>query len=162
MGSGKSSIATALSAQIGLPLYDMDQLVLANSGCSSISEIFEKHGEDRFRDLETAVASDLQQVQSGVISTGGGVVKRSENRALLCLPNTAVVFLRTSFESINRRIAQLQDRPLFRDRVQAEDLLRHRTPAYEAWATITVDTDDRTPAQICDAIIDLMASPAHG
>ena len=54
MGSGKSSIGNLVSKKLDLPFIDIDSLIVENTGMS-ISEIFEKNGEDYFRNLEEKI-----------------------------------------------------------------------------------------------------------
>ncbi|MDX8413666.1 MAG: shikimate kinase, partial [Mariprofundales bacterium] len=81
MGCGKSSIGRRLAKAMACSLIDLDDTIVAQAGCS-IPEIFATHGEGYFRDLETAVLRDALK-QPAVIATGGGIVLRKENRALL-------------------------------------------------------------------------------
>src|SRR2546423_9266315 len=89
MGAGKSSVGRSLQKRTGLALFDMDEMVAAKFG-SSISEIFETHGEEKFREAETKVLRDLvlnrsatQTDSSGgeqsIVVSGGGIVLREEN-----------------------------------------------------------------------------------
>jgi shikimate kinase len=153
MGSGKSSTAACLSERLGVPVFDMDALITHRSGLSSVSEIFSERGEDAFRELETEVTRGLGDVTSGIISTGGGVISRDENRALLRTQCSQIVFLKTSFESVAQRVAGLDDRPLFKDRIKAAELFQLRAPIYDSWADIVVETDNASPAEVCEKIL---------
>lgn len=153
MGSGKSSTAACLSERLAVPMFDMDALITHRSGMKSISNIFSERGEEAFRELETAVARELSCLDAGIISTGGGVISRDENRALLRTAGSHVVFLKTSFEAVAQRIADLDDRPLFKDRVKAANLFELRAPVYQSWADIIVETDNASPAEVCEKII---------
>ena len=82
MGSGKSSIGRRVATRLGFQFLDTDALLVEREG-REITEIFEQDGEARFRDLETSVLSSLGMRDRCVISTGGGVILREENRALL-------------------------------------------------------------------------------
>src|SRR5262245_60858933 len=81
-GSGKSSLGRALAARLGRPLLDTDVLVTQAAGCD-VAQIFAEYGEACFRELEAAVLRAALQSAPAVIATGGGVVLRAENRALL-------------------------------------------------------------------------------
>src|ERR1700710_28192 len=82
MGSGKSSVGRIIAPQVGFALADTDQLVIQHTGLQ-IVEIFKSHGETYFRDQETAVLNSLREQASLVISTGGGIILRESNVALL-------------------------------------------------------------------------------
>ena len=71
MGSGKSSIGNLVSKKLDLPFIDVDSLIVEDAGMS-ISEIFEKKGEDYFRNLEEKTTLKCLKKNKNVISLGGG------------------------------------------------------------------------------------------
>ncbi|HEX4206021.1 MAG TPA: 3-dehydroquinate synthase [Ktedonobacteraceae bacterium] len=82
-GSGKSTVGRCLAQRLGKPLFDIDALIEAECA-ESIAAIFALHGEDYFRVCESRVLAEVtQEVESAVIVTGGGIVVREENRALM-------------------------------------------------------------------------------
>ncbi|MDO4418919.1 MAG: shikimate kinase [Ruminococcus sp.] len=90
--SGKTTIGNILAKEMGRPLYDIDALIVKRAGCE-ISEIFEKNGEEYFRDLESAViAEEVAPLTGAIIATGGGAVLRKENVKNL-KKNGKVIFL---------------------------------------------------------------------
>lgn len=152
MGAGKSTVATRLSARLGVPVREMDESIVARSKLSSIPEIFEKHGEPFFRDLESEVAESLAQERNVVVSTGGGVIGRPRNMELLRQNGGLVIYLRSSFSTVEARNAGLETRPLFKDSTKAKQLFAARVPIYEQWADITIDTDGKLPEEVCSEI----------
>ena len=78
MGCGKSTIAGYLHDTFSMDVVEMDQ-VIAERERMSISDIFEKHGELYFRDLETKLLVELQEKTNTVVSCGGGVAMRECN-----------------------------------------------------------------------------------
>jgi len=80
MGTGKSSVGWSLSRRLGLPLVDTDDLVEENARMT-IPEIFARHGEEYFRDIETAALRQALENSGIVLSTGGGILLRPENVA---------------------------------------------------------------------------------
>lgn len=153
MGSGKSSVAILLAKRLGLAAVEMDQLLLELSSYSAISDIFLALGEDAFRELEAQVAQSLRHKQNLVISTGGGIIGRATNMEHLKYGGGLVVFLRTTFEEVARRISDLDTRPLFRDRTKAKELFEQRLPLYAQYADVVVDTDTKTPEEVSAEII---------
>jgi shikimate kinase len=110
-GVGKSSVGRHLAARLGWPLRDTDALIVQSDG-RSIARIFADTGETFFRDLESAA---LQQALSGsacIVATGGGIVLRPENRALL-RQRAFVIWLDAPTETLVARLrAHDEARPL--------------------------------------------------
>src|SRR2546428_12790391 len=82
MGAGKSSVGRCLQGRMRLPLFDTDDVVVSRFGIS-IPEIFAKHGEDEFREVEAEALRELRVSKQAIIVTGGGIVLREENVELL-------------------------------------------------------------------------------
>ena len=71
MGSGKSSIGNLVSKKLNLPFIDIDNLIVEATGMN-IAEIFEKKGENYFRNLEETITLKYLKKNKNVISLGGG------------------------------------------------------------------------------------------
>lgn len=153
MGSGKSSVATRLAPTINFHVCDMDTEIVRRSNYASIPAIFAEHGEPYFRDLESAVAKSLSNAHKTLISTGGGVVTRSENLTHLKTPGTLVIYLKASFKELAQRIGDFSDRPLFQDPIKAKKLFDERLPLYEAFADLTINTDGESLDAVCATIL---------
>ena len=79
MGAGKSTVGSCLGNSLdGFSFVDMDNEIEKHAGLT-IAEIFANHGESYFRTLETQLLESYSRQNSLVISTGGGIVERSEN-----------------------------------------------------------------------------------
>lgn len=152
MGSGKSSVAQCLAKRMNLNLVETDQLVLAISGEPSISMIFSKYGEQHFRKLERQIADDLSDAKEVVISTGGGFVINPDNVKQLKIKQGLIIYLRSAFETIKDRLANLTDRPLFKDLEAAQELFDRRQPIYAACCDHSVNTDGRSITAISDEV----------
>ncbi|MBU1177931.1 shikimate kinase [Patescibacteria group bacterium] len=137
MGSGKSVVADKIAKFLGLEMVEMDEIVLAKSGRKSINEIFDKDGEDKFRELEAKVAEELGGRENVVIATGGGV---GINEKVLKKLVGTTVFLDTPFDEIEKRLEGDVSRPLFRDKNRAQKLFTERLPQYRANADYIVLT----------------------
>lgn len=110
-GSGKSTVGRQLAHRCGVPFIDLDHQLERTIG-TSIREFFEAEGEARFRDLEAQVLAEVAQEPGGlVLSTGGGAVLRSDNRAVLRQLGN-VFYLRASPDEIYRRVRHDKSRPL--------------------------------------------------
>ncbi len=150
MGAGKTSIGTCLSERSGRPLVDTDQLIEAEAGMS-IPQIFSEHGEAGFRRIESRILERLNnEADHTVISVGGGLPLRAENRAILSELGT-VVFLRTRPDTVLSRLEGDVTRPLLQvanKREKVEQLLADRNPIYEQAAHLVIDVDRKSPEQI--------------
>lgn len=82
MGTGKSTVGKLLARRLGYRFSDLDALIVERAGIS-INEIFERYGEQRFRELETEAIRSLGGVSGRVVATGGGAVIAPRNRVLL-------------------------------------------------------------------------------
>jgi shikimate kinase len=141
MGAGKSSVGRTLARLSGLPRLDTDEIVAARFGLT-VSEIFEKHGEETFREAETEALREVVGKGTAIIVTGGGMVLRRENRQLLRELGT-VVHLAADEETLYKRISRRATRPLLRTenpRATLSELLRARLPHYREVADLEVDT----------------------
>lgn len=148
MGSGKSSIAAALQSKYELHCFEADELLLERSGFESIAKIFQEKGESWFRSLEKEILKELLQKESGVISTGGGVVEDAENRELLSSSKASVVHLSVDLETVHARIGDPSTRPLFRNPDEVRARFVRREPVYRALADYRFVTDPYTPQEI--------------
>lgn len=155
MGAGKTTIGIKIAELTGRRWYDTDGLIVDKHG--KISDIFEYYGEAHFRRLETEIVRELVQKDDLVISTGGGLVLKKENNALL-QENGKIVFLRATLETLAKRLKVDGERPLLqasteniRDRLAR--LLKERAPVYEHVADYVVDVDGKTPEEIAKEIV---------
>ncbi len=159
MGSGKTTVSRYLSTHYGYTLRDTDSLIERAAG-KTIGLIFKEDGEVAFRDAETALLTRLCReagagsVEEGgmaagmVISTGGGIVLREENRELLRQIGE-VIYLRIRPETVLKRLRRDRKRPLLQgpDREKkVRELMDFREPMYQAAADRILDVDESTPA----------------
>ena len=154
MGSGKSSIGRLVASRLGFQFVDTDALLVAREG-REIAQIFASEGEARFRDLEASVLESLGTRTRCVISTGGGVILREENRALLRQLGLTV-WLTASEDVIFQRVSRTNKRPLLQTaspRETVTQLLAARRPLYKAAAQFTVDTTTLAHSAAADAVI---------
>lgn len=158
MGSGKSTVAKELRMKTGLEVIDTDALIVEEQG-KSIDEIFRTEGEAAFRKLETELLRRLSgKVSAYILSTGGGMPVREENRLILKKLGT-VFFLKAGVDTILGRVKGDQQRPLLQGadrRAKIKGMLKERTTAYESAADYTVETDGRTVEEVVREILRLM------
>lgn len=124
---------------------DADEEICKAAGCS-IEDIFEKYGEDAFRDVEERVISRLLQEGPQILATGGGAFMNPRIRALVST-NGISVWLRADLDVLVRRTRRRDGRPLLKNknhRATLEKLIIERGPAY-AESDIIVDSTDEGP-----------------
>ncbi len=132
MGVGKTTIGRRLAQRLSLPFVDADHEIV-DAAAMTIAEIFEKYGEDHFRDGERRVIARLLDGQQKVISTGGGAFINDETRALM-LDRALVVWLDADLQTLIERTARKSDRPLLLNGNPAEileNLIIERKPIYQ-------------------------------
>ena len=158
MGAGKSTVGRELAARLGKTFVETDILVERRAGMS-VSDVFARHGEAHFRDLESDVVREAAQSHDCVIACGGGVVLREENVAAL-KASSVMVYLEVAPQSVLSRIGpQSTVRPLLsgpdRERRVAE-LMEQRRSAYEAAADVTVATDGLAVEEVVRHVQELL------
>lgn len=155
MGSGKSRISKELGRIMGYDVVDTDGMIEDEQGMS-VSDIFAKYGEAAFRDMETELLEKIAEWTDPVIlSTGGGMPVREENRALLKKCGT-VFYLETSPEVIYERVKDDTSRPLLQcadPKAKIAEMMEVRGPIYRGAADETVVTDNREPRYIALEIL---------
>lgn len=153
-GTGKSHVGRLLAQRLGRRLVSTDAEIVRRAK-QSIPEIVKAHGWEHFRDLESDVCRDLAGQDQLIIDTGGGAILRPENAAAL-KANGRLFWLTAEVSQIVARIGGDSQRPSltgaksFTDEV--EEVLRERTPKYQAAADHIIPTDRRSPRQVADAI----------
>lgn len=155
MGTGKTAVGRALAERFGKKFMEMDALIERRAG-KTIPAIFREDGEIAFRVLEIEVAAEVSRKKDTVIACGGGIVLNRINIDRL-RRESRVVCLTASPEAIIRRTSPGEgSRPLLDVPDPAgkiAELLRLREPFYRSAADITVDTSDRSVAEVVTEII---------
>jgi shikimate kinase len=157
-GTGKTSVARLLAERLAWECFDADAEIETRAG-KSIAEIFAHGGEAAFRDLESQVVADLAGRSNAVLALGGGAVMREANRRAIAAQGR-VVWLTASPETLLRRVeadpATAARRPNLTTSGGITEItatLDARQAAYRACAHLTVDTEEKTPIQVADAIL---------
>ncbi|MGL5259707.1 MAG: shikimate kinase [Lachnospiraceae bacterium] len=150
MGCGKSSVGIRLSYSVKKTFIDTDKSI-EKAVKRKISDIFALRGEAYFRDLETNQLKKLiEDKEEHVISVGGGLPMREENRALLKELGT-VIYLKANVDTIYNRIKKNKKRPLLQTpnpKETIKELLEEREPIYESIANYTICVDKKRFRQI--------------
>lgn len=146
-GTGKTTVGTALADMLGRELFDTDEMIIARDG-RPIPEIFADEGEEYFRDLESAAASELSQKTGVIISGGGGIITREENYYALA-ENSFIVFLNRDLT-----LLPIEGRPLSQSQ-PLERLYQARLPLYRSWCDAEVDMNGLTPEETAEKILEV-------
>ncbi|HED24342.1 MAG TPA: shikimate kinase [Firmicutes bacterium] len=158
MATGKSAVGRELAGRLNRTLVDTDSLI--EEMCSmTVEEIFSCCGEEYFRERESEAVARLDDYPAGslVVSTGGGILLRQENRRRL-VKNGLLVLLSASPREILRRALREGGRPLLEvpdPEERIRDLLARRKDIYSG-AAVHVDTTNRTVSEVASGIIEAL------
>jgi len=140
-GGGKSTVGRHLARRLGIDFVDTDTAIEHRIG-QPIRAFFEQSGEERFRDVESAVLTDLLASVTGVIATGGGIVLRAVNRDLL-QRQTTCIYLRSTPDELFRRLRHDTRRPLLQvadPLARLRQLYAERDALYREAAHFVIET----------------------
>ncbi|RFU65682.1 shikimate kinase [Peribacillus glennii] len=146
MGAGKTTAGIALGNAMGMRVFDSDAEIERQQQ-QTITAIFAERGEEAFRNMESQMLQSLPK-QNCIITTGGGIILKRENRIWLA-NHGHWVYLHCEPDEISRRLASDESRPLLSG--ERKNNLRHmfeeRLPLYLE-APIVVDTTGKRMDEI--------------
>lgn len=149
-GVGKSTIGVVLAKQLGYQFVDAD-LLIQEQEHRLLKEIIAEEGVDGFLAVENRVNASIQ-TERAVISTGGSVIYGKDAMEHLKSIGT-VVYLKLSYEALQRRLRNLKDRGVvLRDGQTLRDLYEERTPLYEKYADLVIVEDGLDIEQTREAL----------
>ena len=151
MGAGKTTTARKLARLAGVTAIDMDTFLERRCDMKA-KDIIGEMGEDTFRAIETDVLRELASGDPYLVSCGGGVVLKPENREIL-REQGFVVYLKVTAEEAASRISNLSTRPLFGNLAHAEEVIKGRLPLYEEVADLTIDTAGRGSGSVARELL---------
>ncbi len=151
MAVGKTTISKYLKGIFGYSLFDIDKIIEKEEKLS-ITEIFQKKGEEYFRTIEKKIALRLLHRNNNIISTGGGLFLNDEIREL-ALKNNFVVFLDLDIVEVYKRVNRNDFRPLAKGKtlIELKEIYEKRLPLYLK-ANVRISTDNKKPNQIAEEI----------
>jgi shikimate kinase len=156
-GTGKSVVGKLVSERLHMKCIAMDSRIVEKAGMS-IPDIVKNHGWTTFRDMESEVARELAELDDIIIDTGGGVIERPENIDVL-QANSCIIWLKASVGAIVSRIQGGTERPSLTGEKsfteEVAEVLERRTPKYRSAAQYEIDTEQLTPEQVADRIIQI-------
>jgi len=156
MGAGKSAIGRRVAERLNMDFMDADNEIESAAGCS-IPDIFERHGEEAFRDGERRVILRLLEGPVKVIATGGGAFMNEQTRAAIKELSVSV-WLRADFETLWRRVSRRDNRPMLKTsdpQGTLQKLIDERYPTYSE-ADLTVESTDGPRDATVDRVIDAL------
>ena len=130
MGSGKSTIGRLLAQKLNVRFFDIDFLI-ENKTDMKIAEIFEKKGENAFRNLEKEITLKFLNKTNCIIDLGGGafineIIKKKIKKKGI------VIWLNWNSQTLINRIRKNKKRPiaLNLDNNELKDLINSRSKIY--------------------------------
>ena len=147
MASGKTTVGELLEELTDKKLIDTDSMIEEKTGMS-ITEIFEKSGEEYFRKLERDTVSKAASQQNRIIAVGGGAVLDERNTREL-RRSGVIYLLKVTPGEAAQRAGSGEERPLLeKDEAAIEELMRSREQAYLATADVGFETTGLNPRDI--------------
>ena len=156
MGVGKTTVGRRLAKRLNLGFVDADEEIERAAGLT-VEEIFERFGEEYFRDGERRVIARLLEGTCQVVATGGGAFMNDETRALI-LDKAIAIWLDADLDTLVKRVARRNTRPLLKSGDPARilaDLAAKRNPVY-ATAHIHVMGNDSPHESTVEKIIEAL------
>lgn len=162
MGAGKTTMGRQLAKKLHLDFIDSDHAIEEHTG-ADISLIFEKEGEQGFRQREQCIIDELTQMNNIVLATGGGAVIDPLNRSHLKTRGT-VIYLHSNVEFLIARTRLDKKRPLLQTANPAAklaELMKVREPLYRETADIVINTGNRSIHSVIKLILDHIKKYQH-
>lgn len=151
MGSGKTTIGKVLSENLRFHFEDLDKTIESIFKLST-NEIFLKYGEKEFRNAETKTLLNSEAV---IISCGGGVILKRENRSFI--KKGVSFFLNVDLNELVRRLEHANNRPLLNSKNLKEDLeslWKKREDLYLDTADYVININNESPNDIAQKIME--------
>jgi shikimate kinase len=156
MGVGKSTVGRRLAKRLGLPFVDSDSAIEDAAGYSP-AEMFERFGEQDFRDGERRLVARLVEGEIRVIATGGGAYIDPRTRQLLN-ERAITIWLDAPVDVLTDRTSRRDTRAQLRQgdpKATLERLSQERRPSYEQ-AHIHVKSGDGAHREVVEAIVEAL------
>ena len=155
MGSGKSTASKLLAQHLNYPLFELDEIFEKEQNIK-IKDYFKKFGEDSFRKIESEILKKSIDNKEFILSCGGGIILKEENRKVLFESEIKTFYLKASSSEIYKRIKNEKNRPLLlvdNPKKEIEKILNSREQFYTLANEIII-TDNKTPQEITEEILE--------
>lgn len=150
---GKSTVGVVVAKRLGYEFVDTD-LLIQKQEKRLLKEIIAQEGNDGFLAIENQVNRDLD-VENAVIAPGGSVVYCEEAMEHYKKTGT-VVYLKVSYETIDRRIQNAKSRGVVLKEGQTlKDLYEERVCLFEKYADYTICEDGLTIEETIENVLKL-------
>lgn len=144
-GAGKSTVGVVLAKMMCMTFIDGDLLIQNKEG-KRLSKIIDEIGNEAFLKLENNTLASLK-VNNSIIATGGSAIFGKEAMENLKKIST-VVYLNVPYESLEKRLKSLKNRGvIFEEGQTLKDIYDIRTPLYEKYADVIIDSDNDSDIQ---------------
>ena len=144
-GAGKSTVGVVVAKMLCMTFIDAD-LVIQSRERKRLSKIIEEIGNEAFLKLENDTLASLN-VHNSIISTGGSAIFGAQAMEHL-KKNSTVVYLKVSYETLEKRLKSLKSRGVIFEKGQTlRDIYDIRTPLYEKYADLIIDSDEEGDVQ---------------
>ena len=152
MGTGKTTVGKLVAERLGRGFVDTDDIIEERHG--PIPQIFERLGEEAFRDMERQVAASLGTTTGMVIATGGRLMLDETAAAALSAKGRVFCLAADVDTLLERLVSEAEQRPLLADadvgqRIRA--LLESRQAGYGRFEQVA--TSGRSPDDVADDIV---------
>ena len=120
MGCGKSTLGKKLALKLGYTFVDIDKEIerMVNM---SISEYFQKHGEEAFRELESSALKTINLPENSIIATGGGAPCFFDNLQWMN-ENGTTIYLSLSPKALAKRLENdTEQRPVLQNFINKQN-----------------------------------------
>ena len=162
MGTGKTTVGRLIAQDLNRQFITTDDLI-EKKAHMSINDIFEKKGEEGFRELEREVIKEISKDEDSIVDAGGGVVMNEDN--VKDLKENGIIFcLNATPKEILRRTEKYKHRPLLNrlkiatqignQLVEIKRLLKEREEYYKR-ADYQIDTNGKSITEVSREIIEI-------
>ena len=149
--SGKSTVGVVVAKRLGYKFVDTD-LVIQEVEKRLLKEIIAEEGNEGFLRIEDRVNAEIQE-ERAVISPGGSVVY-CENAMRHYKETGMIVYIHTSYETINNRLHNAKNRGVvLKDGQTLKDLYEERSALFERYADLTISEEGRDLEETIEEVL---------
>ena len=151
MGVGKTTVSSHLAKFLNREVIETDTYIVEKANMD-IPSIFDKFGENYFRDLESEAVAEISTIYVSIISCGGAPVIRAQ---------TPFHRLKATQNTVLQRVKDSNERPILNGHMNTEfiaSLMEKRDNFYSNAADITISTDGKTVDEVAKECIEKSVS----